>query len=105
MTDQALTLWCSNNWRMERGVARKSNNFHPNRTEVVWNTRQEEVMQEIGRLLGVDNVTTKTPLWFTKHMQAIKHLIEDMTTDELNSLDIEVEEVRKKGYNEKQQRR
>jgi hypothetical protein len=90
---------------MERGLARKSNNFRPKRTEVVWHTRREEVMKEIGTILNVNNATTETPGWFAARTPAIKNLINNMTEDELNALNVEVERYSKKGYDEPQKRR
>ena len=86
-------------------MARKSNNFRPKRTEVVWHTRREAVMEEIRRILNVNNMTTETPGWFAARMSAIKNLINNMNEDELNALNVEVERYSKKGYNEPQKRR
>ena len=102
---QELTNWCSNNWRMERGIARKSNNFCPRRAEIIWQTRQKDVMEEIGRILEVAEVTTETPGWFQARTPAIKNLIEMMSVDELARLDEQVSIIAKKGYDEKQRRR
>ena len=61
---QELTVWCSNNWQMEWGVTHKANKFHPRRADVIWHTRQQDVMREIGRILDVAQVTTATLGWF-----------------------------------------
>jgi hypothetical protein len=90
---------------MARGVARKSNNFHPKRTEVIWHTRRADVMVEIGKILDVEKVTMETPGWFSARTRAIKHIVEKMNTEELRTLNAEVEAIRKKGYDEKQQQR
>ena len=102
---QGLTVWCSNNWRMERGVARKSNNFRPKRTDVIWHTRQQDVMEEIGKILHVDEATMETNGWFLARMPAIKNIIDRMSPDELTALDAQVELFAQKGYEEKHQRR
>jgi hypothetical protein len=90
---------------MERGVARKSNNFRPKRTDVIWHTRKADVMKEIGTILDLDEATTGTPGWFPARTHAIKNIIAKMTPDELHELDAEVERLSKNGYDEKQQRR
>jgi hypothetical protein len=102
---QELTAWCSNNWRMERGVARKSNKFRPRRADVIWHTRPQDVMKEIGRILNVAEVTTATPGWFPARTPAIKSMIEKMSVGELAALDEEVRIMSRKGYDEKVQRR
>ena len=78
---QELTVWCSNNWRMERGVTRKANKFHPRRADVIWHTRQQDVLREIGRILDVAQVTTATPGWFAARTPAIKNIVERMSED------------------------
>lgn len=105
MIDQKLTVWCSNNWCMERGMARKSNNFRPKCTDIIWNMRQDDVMKEIAKILKVETVTTTTPGWFSAQTSAIKNIVERMMPDELTVLAKEREEVGRKGYNEKLQRR
>ena len=62
-------------------------------------------MEEIGRILNVNNATTETPGWFAARTPAIKNLINNMTEDELNALNVEVERYSKKGYDEPQKRR
>jgi hypothetical protein len=90
---------------MERGVARKSNNFRPKRADVLWNTDKELVMEEIANLLEVDHATTETPGWFSVRSKATKNIIQKMSPEELEELDEEVEKIASKGYNEKIQRR
>jgi hypothetical protein len=90
---------------MERGVTRKSNNFHPKRTDVIWHTRKEEVFEQIGKILNGNNPTTETPGWFSARTPAVKKIIDKMTQDELNALDAEVTQLSRKGYDENEQRR
>jgi len=90
---------------MGQGVARKSNNFRPKRTEVVWHTRRQEVMEEIATILQVDEATTETPGWFQAQTPAIKNIIDRMTPGELDGLGAEVEAIGKTGYDENLKRR
>jgi multimeric flavodoxin WrbA len=90
---------------MERGVARKSNNFRPKRTDVLWHIRKDDVMEEIGKILNVDKATTATPGWFSARTTAIKNIVDRMSPDELTELDGEVEKLKNTGYDEKHQRR
>jgi hypothetical protein len=100
-----LTLWCSNNWRMRHGVARKSNNFRPKRTDIIWQMRQQDVMVEVAKILKLDEATTRTPGWFSARTPAMKNIIDRMTQEELRELDLEVEDMTKKGYDEEVQKR
>ena len=90
---------------MERGVARKLNNFRPKCTEVIWHTRWQDIMDEIANILGMEEVTTETQGWFASRTPAIKNIINRMTGDELSALDIQVEEIALHGYDEILQRR
>ena len=90
---------------MGHGVARKSNNFLPKRTEVIWHTRQKDVMHEIVKLLKVKEAMTQMPGWFPLRTQAIKKIIANMMPEELRELDREVEYRAKKGNTEEQKKR
>jgi hypothetical protein len=90
---------------MERGIARKSNNFRPKRADVLWHNRKQDVLNEIGIILGIDEVTTATPGWFEQRSLATKNIIEKMSKDELEDLDEMVSSIAEKGYDEKIQRR
>ena len=85
---------------MERGVARKSNNFCPKRTEVIWHTQRQDVMDEIANILGVEEATTETQGWFAAQTPAIKNIINKMTGEELTALDIKVEEIALHSYDQ-----
>ena len=90
---------------MEQGVARKSNNFRPKCTEVVWQTRRQEVIDEIGKISKVDSAKTETPGWFQAQTPAIKNITGRMTAAELVNLNAEVEAIGSTGYDENQKRR
>ena len=62
-------------------------------------------MAEIAKILGVDVATTETPGWFVARTRAIKNIMGNMTSEELISLDAEVESFLKTGYNEGQRKR
>jgi hypothetical protein len=68
------------------------------RSEVVWNLRKPEVFREIGRMLGVENATEKTPGWFPKRLPAIERILDRMNEGERASLDAEVERINRVGY-------
>lgn len=86
-------------------MARKSNNFRPKRTEIIWHTRQQDVLEEIAKILGVEKATTQTPGWFAARTPAIKNIIARMTAEELRGLMREVQEWAKKGNNDEVKRR
>lgn len=90
---------------MGHGVARKSNNFRPKRTEIIWGTRRQDVMDEIAKILNLEEATTQTPGWFPVRTQAIKNIIEKMTPEEVRKLDMEVEETAKRGNKDELKKR
>jgi len=90
---------------MEQGVAQKSNNFRPKRTEIIWNTRQQEVLEEIAKILNVKEAMTQTPGWFSVQTWATKNIIAKMTPAELKALDIVVEEQVRVGNDDKLKKR
>jgi hypothetical protein len=90
---------------MKRGLARKSNNFRAKKSDVFWNLHREEVLKEIGNIMGLDQVTTMTPLWFSHRLSAIRNIIERMSDAEKEQLQAEVEEINSKGYPEEVKRK
>jgi len=42
--------------------------------EFLWNTKPDEVFQEIAKLLGCAEANTYTPGWFEKHGTAIANI-------------------------------
>ena len=90
---------------MKQGVTWKSNNFCPKHPDVIWQTRKEEVMKEIGVILDVENATTQTPGWFAAKTTAIKTVRDRTSQEEVAAFEAEVEALLKEGYDEKHQRR
>jgi hypothetical protein len=90
---------------MGQGAARKTNNFRPKRTEIVWRTRKQDVMDEIAKILNVEEATTQMPGWFTVRTAAIKNVIAKMTPEEVQGLNMQVEDTAKMGNNEEQKKR
>lgn len=102
---QELTQWLSNNWRMEHGMARKSNHFRPSSQTVMWNNRNKEVMAEIANLMGIEEATTKTPGWLHLKSKAISNILDRMSFTEREKFDAEVEAAAHVGYPEERKRR
>ena len=90
---------------MKRGVTWKSNNFHPKHPDVIWQTRKEEVMKEIGAILDIENATIQTPGWFPARTTAIKTVRDRMSREEVGAFEAEIEALSKEGYDEKHQKR
>ncbi|KAF8950433.1 hypothetical protein BDZ97DRAFT_1771259 [Flammula alnicola] len=99
-----LSKWVTNNWRPARGVARKSNHFHPKKSEVMWYLHPEEVMEEIASVLGVEEATTLTAGWFQARLPAIANILARMTPKEKADFDVEVAKMAKEGYPEETKR-
>ncbi|PPQ84841.1 hypothetical protein CVT26_011893, partial [Gymnopilus dilepis] len=95
-----LTIWCSNNWRSRKSLARKSNGFKPNRYEVIWFDRRKEVLKEIAVLMNMDKVTTHTKGWFQHRIKAITQMIENMDDIAKQALNERMRDIEKQGYPE-----
>ena len=67
-------------------------------TEVLWQTRQQDVFAEIARLLGIPSVNANTPGWFHKHMQALKNILSTMSDEEAEELEREQKRITAQGY-------
>ena len=62
-------------------------------------------MDEIAKILNLEETTTQTPGWFPVRTQAIKNIIEKMTPEEVRKLDMEVEETAKRGNKDELKKR
>jgi hypothetical protein len=74
------------------------------RSDVIWNTRKEEVFEEIAKLLHIEKADSSTPGWFSQRMPAIKLILARTTTDKL-WVDSEVDRITREGYPERVKRR
>jgi hypothetical protein len=102
--EQGLIAWCSNNWRMTGGGTAKARAGRRKQTDLVWETRKEECLEEISRLMGVDEATTSTPGWFKFRTKAAKAILARMTKEE--RAEVKTLSLKEGGrYSEKQQRR
>ncbi|KAF8958980.1 hypothetical protein BDZ97DRAFT_1923291 [Flammula alnicola] len=99
-----LSKWVANNWRTARGVATRSNHFHPKKSEVMWYLHPEEVMKEVASLLGVEEATTTTTGWFQERLPAIANILARMSPTEKAEFEAEVAKMAKEGYPEETKR-
>ena len=67
-------------------------------TEVLWQTRQQDVFAKIARLLGVPSANANTPGWFNKRMQALKNILSTMSDEEAEELEREQNRIAAQGY-------
>ncbi|PPQ94601.1 hypothetical protein CVT25_010609 [Psilocybe cyanescens] len=97
---QAVSTWCSNNWRADRGIACKSNHFRPKRPDVLWHNHQAMVWAEIANIMGIEKASADTFGWFRYRTAVIKNIWTRMTEGERKAIDNEVDMCAMKGYNE-----
>jgi hypothetical protein len=90
---------------MTQGLSRKSNDFKVKRSEVIWSLYRDRVMQEIAKMLDVEDATTTTPGWFQMRMPAIKNVYDQMTPQERLGVRDERDKVMRQGYPEETKRR
>jgi len=67
-------------------------------TQVLWLTREKDVLAEIASLLGVPEANTKTPGWFGVRMKAMGNIIEWMSPEERAELEKERERISQEGH-------
>jgi hypothetical protein len=100
-----LIDWVRNNWRGVGSSEGQSVNLKVKRTDVIWNTRRDEVFCEIAKLRGLEEANTSTPEWFKSRMKALGNILGRMTDEEKSQLDEEVSKIANAGYPEEQRRR
>jgi hypothetical protein len=66
-------------------------------TDVLWWKHNDEVLEEIARLMDLDHVTTTTPGWFQHRTSAAKNILNNMTDAQKKKLRDEAEEIADKG--------
>ena len=72
---------------------------------VLWYLHQEEVLKEISRLMGTQNVNTNTPGWFQLRTVATKNILENMTEGRKQELRKKAEEMSERGLPDDIQRK
>lgn len=76
-----------NTWRKPKPAEDQLRSLRLNKNETVWQTRKDEVLAEIARMLGLESVDTNTAGWFEKRMEAIKNIRARMTEEEKQQLE------------------
>jgi hypothetical protein len=74
-------------------------------TDVLWWTRQADVLNEIASIMDVESVTTSTEGWFKHRTTASKNIIDKMTEAERAKLQEEERFLSMKGLPEHVQRK
>ena len=74
-------------------------------TDVVWWIMQDEVMEEVAKLMDIDSANTSTPGWFPFRTTAAKNLLKKMSDAEKNQLLKKVEDMAENGFPKDVQRR
>jgi len=90
---------------MHKGMAHKIKSKREKRTDVIWAIRQQEVLDEMAKAMGVEEVTTTNRAWFKWRTTICSAILHKMTPEERITLDAEVTRRAKEGLDEPQQRR
>lgn len=98
-------MWCSNNWRMERPLARKSNRRPMRLADILWHTREADVFAQIANDMGLETADRTTPKWFQARTQAAARIIAQMSEEEKDALAKEGKVLEDKGISEDHKRR
>lgn len=102
---QDLTLWLSNTWRALAPIQGQARQTRVTRSNFIWLTRRDEVLEEIANLLGLETADTFTPGWFGKRPTAIRNIYSKMSDAEKKKLEVDLESASNKGYPEVTRRR
>lgn len=74
-------------------------------TDVLWWTRQADVLEEIADIMDLEAADTNTPGWFAHRMQAMKNILDRMSEEERRELKQEAERLGAEGLPEDVQRK
>ncbi|PPQ87771.1 hypothetical protein CVT25_015013 [Psilocybe cyanescens] len=88
-----LVAWMQNTWRGTKVAETVIAGAAMKRTEVLWQTRKDDVFAEIARLMGLDSVSTQTPNWFAFRMKALGIILQHMSALDLEKLDRQGEAI------------
>jgi predicted DNA-binding transcriptional regulator len=98
-------MWLTNNWRSNQGLARKSHSRIIRDVEVIWHMDSKRVLHEVATILKVDTVTTSTPGWFGYRTQATRQILEKMSKEELEEVEIVRKRMASEGNSKVHQRK
>lgn len=66
-------------------------------TDVLWWTRQKDVLAEIAKILNLPTVDTNTPGWLQHRLPASKNILDAMTAEVKRKFEEEAENYRFEG--------
>jgi len=95
-----LVYWMQNTWRKPKPAEDQLKKMRLNKSETVWQTRKDEVLAEIAKMLGLESVDTNTAGWFEKRMEAIKNIRARMSEEEKQELEREQIRLSTEGFSE-----
>lgn len=73
-------------------------------TDILWWTRQEDVFNEIAKILQLPSADTNTPGWFQLRTKASKNILNNMSQEEHEALEAEAARLQKEGLPQDVQR-
>ena len=73
-------------------------------TDILWWTRQEDVFEEIAKILHLPTADTSTPGWFQLRTKASKNILNNMSQEEREVIEAEAARLQKEGLPQDVQR-
>lgn len=62
--------------------------IHVRRTDALWASKQDLVYAEIADIMGIESASSMTQGWFGHRMTAMRHILDRMSQEELDQLEI-----------------
>jgi hypothetical protein len=94
---QALAEWVRNNWRPISTVTEYKSTIRVTAIEIVWQTRRQEVEDEMKKILGVAELDSGSFAYFKQHVPAAKVVLDRMSEIERAELASLIEQRKNEG--------
>ena len=101
---QEFLQWLRNTWRPNKQPTTATTKQY-RLGDILWWHFQDDVLKEIGTMMGIDAVDTNTPGWFNHRTAASKNILDKMTEAKKNELRKLGDEMLEKGMPEEIQRK
>jgi hypothetical protein len=82
---QALVRWLRNTWRGEKRLSKTPLKKY-RMQDLLWWLKKKDVMEEISKISGIEDIDTNHPEWFSYRITASKNILSEMTESEKDSL-------------------
>jgi hypothetical protein len=73
--------------------------------DVLWHTKEDDVLKEVASLMGLSEADTYTPGWLRYRTQASKKILDNMPEADMNELQEQAEKIAVEGFSEEKKRK